>query len=203
MLGLVLAASVVFHARAQPITARVYGQGADYFEDDMHDFKCLVEPVDGSAPFNTACSREQAAALVGTVAELELGPATEESDPFVAANEARLGIVRPTTQIDSIKSGARRDRRTVPDGNRSILIMLTNYLDALADQTTEATVRSFMQNPSSRNDVTDQYVHVLKLMHHLVLFCFDCISHFDYCVHCVRVPVFRRLMIVLSDCLQT
>ena len=40
-------------ATGQTITAHVHGVGADYFNADLHTFKCHVVPTDGSDEFLT------------------------------------------------------------------------------------------------------------------------------------------------------
>ena len=154
LLAAAAACSLTAAASAQEtVEARVYGVGADYpvsAEDGFHTFQCACEPTDGSAQFWAACSREQARDLGGDEAvTLELGPCpVVDLSPAAAATEARLRIVHPRRQITGATGGGRRRaRRDVPDGPRSVLVVLVNYADMAVTYATEASARLMVQNP--------------------------------------------------------
>ena len=147
------------HEAVRSVEARVYAVGTDYFAAGLHDFKCELVPTDGSPCFYSACTREQARDLGGDeVVTLDIGPIPAAVPTLaVAATKARLGIVRPTTQVIRATSGGRRrGRRHVPDGPRSILMMLVNYADMNVTYATEASARLMMQNPDGM-DVAELY----------------------------------------------
>ena len=156
-----VACSLPAAAAQVTLDARVYGVGADYFADGIHDFKCSLVPSDGSDSFYSACTHEQADALGGgDVITLELGPSpAADLPPAVAEAEARLNIVRPSIRIVGATRRARnaRARRDVPeDGPRSILLMILNYADMQVTYANESSVRRDMQNPDGP-DVDDMF----------------------------------------------
>jgi len=148
-------------AAAEPVEARVYALGSDYFTDGIFDFKCKVVPTDdSSASFYAACTREQANDLGGgEVVTLDIGPRpAAEMTPKAAATAARLQMVPPRHEIirriraNTTTAGpTRRRRQTMPEGPRSILIVLVNYVDMEVTYATEASARLMIQNPEGRS----------------------------------------------------
>ena len=139
------------------VEARVYALGSDYLEAGIHVFECEVVPTDGSPSFHSACTRNLAYDLGGgQVVTLEIGPSPARDAAPDSAN-AHLNIVPPQTQINRATSAGRtRTRRHVPDGARSVLILLVNYADASVAYATEATARLMMQSAGS-HDVDGLY----------------------------------------------
>ena len=112
------------------VLGNLYGVGADYFDQDMHQFRCHVTPTNTSLePFFTACTRQQARDFSGdtpVTLTMRVNPASEAAniDIQLAAAQAELHIVVPPTMITkAVGGGDRRQRRTVPDGDRTQLVV--------------------------------------------------------------------------------
>jgi hypothetical protein len=128
--GAAIPVAVPSYGETIELQANLFGVGADYFDQDMHQFRCHVTPTNTSLePFFTACSRQQAHDFSGdtpVMLTMRTNPASEAGniDVQLAAAQAELNIeVPPTMLTKAVGGGDRRQRRAVPDGDRTQLVV--------------------------------------------------------------------------------